>query len=84
MLCKRLEILDVSHNSISSLDGVGCLTGLEALAIDANPIKALLVLRPLSVLAQLHTLSLTETPVASKTGPTQLRVLLRNIVPGKH
>ncbi len=46
--------------------------------MDSNPLKSLLVLRPLSILPQLETLSLKESPLSAKTSHMQLKALLRN------
>ena len=70
-------------NKISALEGLGGLPKLGVLALDDNPLTALLLLRPVSVLSKLQTLSLQDTPIAQKLSGAQLRVLLRNLVPGK-
>ena len=80
--CKNLEGLDVRQNSISNLDGVGNLCKLQVLQLDCNPVKSLLVLRPLSILPQLQTLSLEGSLLTAKIQPMQLKVLLRNLLPG--
>lgn len=47
-----------------------------------NPVSHLLQLRALSVLPDLHTLTLGSTPLSEKYPAKDLRVVLRNIIPG--
>ncbi len=54
----------------------------QVLLVANNAVAHLLQLRALSILPDLHTLALENTPLAAKYPDKDLRVLLRNIIPG--
>lgn len=81
--CTDLESLDLGHNNISNFDGIGHFGKLQDLCMDSNPLKSLLVLRPLSILPHLQTLSLGGTPLTTKIPALQLKAILRNLLPGR-
>lgn len=69
MVLPQLNTLDLSHNSLSSIDGladlVECKT-LSVLDISHNRIEDVLIVKFLSQMPQLHVLTLTGNPVVSE------------------
>ncbi|XP_021239088.1 geranylgeranyl transferase type-2 subunit alpha [Numida meleagris] len=61
---RRLQVLDVSHNEITTLQGVPPLPRLRELRLDGNPISHAPALSPLAACPRLSVLGLAETPLA--------------------
>ncbi|XP_064295760.1 geranylgeranyl transferase type-2 subunit alpha [Phalacrocorax carbo] len=62
---RRLQVLDVSHNKVTTLQGLPPLPRLEELRLDGNPISHALALAPLATCPRLAHLRLAETPLAA-------------------
>ncbi|KAM9251661.1 geranylgeranyl transferase type-2 subunit alpha [Cariama cristata] len=67
---RRLQVLDVSHNEVTTLEGVPPLPRLEELRLDGNPISHASALAPLAACPRLARLRLAETPLAASTEAT--------------
>ena len=81
--CQELQVLDLGHNSISTLKGVESLSSLAELFVDHNAIASIAELRPLSILSNLSSVSLRGNPLTLRFTPAKLRNLARNLLPGK-
>ncbi|XP_074991362.1 geranylgeranyl transferase type-2 subunit alpha-like [Calonectris borealis] len=62
---RRLQVLDVSHNEVTTLRGFPPLPRLEELRLDGNPISHASDLTPLASCPRLARLRLAETPLAA-------------------
>ncbi|KAM7074396.1 geranylgeranyl transferase type-2 subunit alpha isoform 2-T2 [Ciconia maguari] len=62
---RRLQMLDVSHNKVMTLEGLPPLPRLEELRLDGNPITQASALAPLAACPRLARLRLAETPLAA-------------------
>ncbi|XP_072705352.1 geranylgeranyl transferase type-2 subunit alpha isoform X1 [Ciconia boyciana] len=62
---RRLQMLDVSHNKVTTLEGLPPLPRLEELRLDGNPITQASALAPLAACPRLARLRLAETPLAA-------------------
>ncbi|KAM6106949.1 geranylgeranyl transferase type-2 subunit alpha [Phoenicopterus ruber ruber] len=62
---RRLQVLDVSHNKVTTLRGLPPLPRLEELRLDGNPISHASALAPLAACPRLARLRLAETPLAA-------------------
>lgn len=69
MILPELNTLDLSHNSLSSIDRLAELVEckkLSVLDLSHNRIEDVLIVKILSQMPQLHVLTLTGNPVVSE------------------
>ncbi|XP_074023287.1 geranylgeranyl transferase type-2 subunit alpha [Numenius arquata] len=62
---RRLKVLDLSHNEVTTLGGLPPLPRLEELNLDGNPISHASALAPLAACPRLARLRLAGTPLAA-------------------
>ncbi|KAM9211346.1 geranylgeranyl transferase type-2 subunit alpha [Leptosomus discolor] len=62
---RRLQVLDLSHNDVTTLRGFPPLPRLEELSLEGNPISDASALAPLAACPRLARLRLAETPLAA-------------------
>ncbi|XP_068280978.1 geranylgeranyl transferase type-2 subunit alpha [Nyctibius grandis] len=62
---QRLQVLDASHNEVTTLRGLPPLPRLRELRLDGNPISHASALAPLAACPRLAHLRLAETPLAA-------------------
>ncbi|KAM9510372.1 geranylgeranyl transferase type-2 subunit alpha [Guaruba guarouba] len=65
---RRLKVLDVAHNNISSLKGFPPLPWLEEMGLEGNPLSHASALSPLAACPRLARLRLAGTPLAAAPG----------------
>ncbi|KAM6325723.1 geranylgeranyl transferase type-2 subunit alpha, partial [Alca torda] len=62
---RRLQVLDLSHNEVTTLEGFPPLPRLEELRLQGNPISHASALAPLAACPRLARLRLADTPLAA-------------------
>ncbi|KAM8985907.1 geranylgeranyl transferase type-2 subunit alpha [Ara ararauna] len=65
---RRLKVLDVAHNNISTLKGFPPLPWLEEMGLEGNPLSHASALSPLAACPRLARLRLAGTPLAAAPG----------------